>query len=163
MRYSLDVPLKLNGHSSRCKWCANLLAPARRIWKVRDAHRYYCSEFCFLQGEERQLRYDAQLAGTVHLHWTATLAVILSVLMVAFIFIGETRARAQGVDGTAHQKHAGHTQYRSSCCNGDDPERATKSDCHSARAYPGENGQWHISFAASTPRFRETRSAIALA
>jgi hypothetical protein len=68
MRYSLDVPLKLNGHSSRCKWCANLLAPARRIWKVRDAHRYYCSEFCFLQGEERQLRYDAQLTGTVHLH-----------------------------------------------------------------------------------------------
>jgi hypothetical protein len=100
MRYSLDVPLKLNGYSSRCKWCANLLAPARRIWKVRDAHRYYCSEFCFLQGEERQLRYDAQLAGTVHLHWTATLAVILSVLMVAFIFIGGTRAWAQDVDGT---------------------------------------------------------------
>jgi hypothetical protein len=31
MRYTLDVPLNLNGHSSRCKWCANLLAPARRI------------------------------------------------------------------------------------------------------------------------------------
>lgn len=140
MRYSLDVPFKLNGHSSRCKWCANLLAPARRIWKVRDAHRYYCSEFCFLQGEERQLRYAAQLAGTVHLHWTATLAVILSVLMVAFFFIGGTRAWAQGVDGTDHQKHAAHAQSWSSCCNGDDPERAAKGDCHSARAYPDENG-----------------------
>ena len=99
MRYSLDVPLNLNRHSSRCKWCANLLAPARRIWKVRDAHRYYCSELCFLQGEERQVRYVAQLSGTVHLHWTATLAVILSVLMVAFVFIGGKRAWAQDVDG----------------------------------------------------------------
>jgi hypothetical protein len=127
MRYTLDVPLNLNGHSSRCKWCANLLAPARRIWKVRDAHRYYCSELCFLQGEERQL------SGTVHLHWTATLAVILSVLMVTFIFIGGTRAWAQDVDGTVQQKHPGHAQFdniyknwtqsngQSSCCNGDDP------------------------------------------
>jgi hypothetical protein len=167
VRYSLDVPLNLNGHSSRCKWCANLLAPARRIWKVRDAHRYYCSELCFLQGEERQLRYAAQLAGTVHLHWTATLAVILSVLMVAFIFIGGTRAWAQDVDGTVHQKHPGHAQFhniykdwtlsngRSSCCNGDDPERGTKGDCYPARAYPDEKGQWHV----STSRFRETRSA----
>ena len=109
MRYSLDVPLNLNSQSSRCKWCANLLAPARRIWKVRDAHRYYCSESCFLHGEERQLRYGAQVASTVHLHWTATLAVILSVLMVAFIFIGETRA--QEVDRSVHQKRADHTQF----------------------------------------------------
>jgi hypothetical protein len=134
---------------------------------VRDAHRYYCSELCFLQGEERQLRYAAQLAGTVHLHWTATLAVILSVLMVAFIFIGGTRAWAQDVDGTVHQKHPGHAQFhniykdwtlsngRSSCCNGDDPERGTKGDCYPARAYPDEKGQWHV----STSRFRETRSA----
>jgi hypothetical protein len=109
MRHSLDVPLHLNGHSSRCKWCLNLLAPARRTWKVRDGHRYYCSELCFLQGEERQTRDAAQLASTVHLHWTATLAVILSILMVALIFIEETRARAQDVDGTVHQKHSGPT------------------------------------------------------
>ena len=94
MRYSLDVPLNLNGHSSRCKWCANLLAPARRIWKVRAAHRYYCSELCFLQGEERRLRCAAKLAGTAHLHWTAALAAILSVFMVAFIFAGGMRAWA---------------------------------------------------------------------
>ena len=111
MRYSLGVPLNLNGHSSHCKWCANLLAPARSIWTVRDAHRYYCSELCFLQGEERRLRCAAKLADAVHLHWTAKLAVILSVLMVAFIFTGGTRAWAQDVDGTVHQKHPGNTQF----------------------------------------------------
>jgi hypothetical protein len=111
MRYSLDVPLNLNGHSSRCKWCASLLAPARRIWKVRDAHRYYCSELCFLQGEERQSRYAAQLSGTVRLHWTAALAVILSLLMVAFIITGGTRAWAQDVDGTCPTKQPGHVRF----------------------------------------------------
>ncbi|GEP60408.1 hypothetical protein RSO01_75740 [Reyranella soli] len=112
MRYSLDVPLSVNSHSSRCKWCANRLAPARRIWKVRDAHRYYCSELCFLQGEERQLRYAPELSGTVNLHWTATLAVILSVLMVAFIFFGETRAGAQDVEGICQTEAPGPRQVR---------------------------------------------------
>jgi hypothetical protein len=107
LRYSLDVPLKLNDHSSRCEWCANLLAPTRRIWKVRGAHRYYCSKPCFLQGEERRLRYAARYASTIHLHWTAVLAAILSILMVAFVFTGGTRAWAQNVDGAVHQKQAG--------------------------------------------------------
>jgi hypothetical protein len=113
MRYSLDVPLKLNGDSSRCEWCANLLAPTRRIWKVRDAHRYYCSELCYLRGEDRRLRlrHAATLAGTVHLHWTATLAAILSVLMVAFIVTRGTRAWAEDVDGTVCQNHPGHAQF----------------------------------------------------
>jgi len=112
-----------------------------------------------------------RFAGTVHLHWTATLAAILSVLMVAFIFTGRTRAWAQDVDGTVHQKHPGHAQFHniykdwtqsngwSSCCNGDDPERGTKGDCRPARAYPDENGNGTSSFAASTSRFRVTRSA----
>lgn len=112
--------------TTRCGWCGNLLSTCRCIYKVHDEERYYCSESCFLQGEERRLRYRVALAGTVHTHWTATLAAIISALMLAFIFTGGTRAWAH--DPNTHQADElanARSKIGGLCCDGKDYTRVS--------------------------------------
>jgi uncharacterized integral membrane protein len=58
---------------------------------------------CCQDGEERAAQYVIA-ASRMQMHWTATLAAILSVAMLVFIFMGGTRAWAQ--DGQHNQGHA---------------------------------------------------------
>lgn len=154
MRFSLDTSVPFSHQKETCHWCNNSLARIKNIYKGKDCFRHYCGKECHQKGEERALQYRAALAGTVCSPWYVGLAAILAVFMLAFTFTGG--ARAQDVDGTVHQIHPGHAQHHniykdwtqsngySSCCNGDDPENGVKGDCRPARAYPDENGQWHV-------------------
>lgn len=128
MRYSLDPPTHLNGHPTNCHWCGGRLDKLRNIFKGQGCSRYYDSESCLIRGEQRaaqsrhaELEKIAGLAGTVHMHWTATLAAALSVLMLAFIFTGGTKAWAH--DPLTHQANgysAAKNKANGLCCDGDD-------------------------------------------
>lgn len=124
-----------------CHWCGGTLERIRNVYKGRDSERYYDAEKCLVRGEERQLRKLAALAGTVCMHWTATLAAVLSVAMLAFIITGGSRAWAQ-------DRHEGHDKYHDnaystwmkpdkpgeSCCNmkvmSEDGKYRVKGDCY---------------------------------
>jgi hypothetical protein len=108
----------LEAAMNRCDWCGNLLSTCRCVYKVQGEERYYCSQSCFLQGEERRLRYRAALAGTVHAHWTATL---VSIAVLAFILSGGTSAlahdpRTHQVDELANAR----SKAGGLCCDGKD-------------------------------------------
>lgn len=139
MRYGLETPIPL-GKPTRCGWCGNALNTCRRIFKVKDHERYYCAEICFLQGEERRLRYLAALAGTVHVHWTVALASILAAFMLAFTFTGGSKAWAHDFYGSWQRADG-----KGSCCNAQvEKDGQVTGDCRPARAYPDEHGQWHV-------------------
>lgn len=131
-----------------CHWCGGSLRTIRNVYKGKDSERYYDAENCLMRGEDRELRRKATLAGTVCSPWYIGAAAILAVFMLTFTFTGGSRAWAQSHEGHAanHDTYKGWLQSNgfSSCCNGDDPERGVKGDCRPARAYPDDNGQWHV-------------------
>lgn len=152
----LDTNIPFSHQKVVCDWCSNSLANIRNVYKGINCERQYCSRECHQKGEDRALRYKAALAGTISSHWLLGVAAILIMFILAFTFTGGSKAWAQDVDGTVHQVHPGHAAHHniyknwtqsngySSCCNGDDPENGVKGDCRPARAYPDQDGQWHV-------------------
>lgn len=139
MRFGLETRTYVNGKPTTCMWCGGKLERLRNIYKGRDSLRYYDSENCLIRGEERavqrrdeELKHIAAHAGRVNMHWTATLAAILSVLMVAFIATGGTRAWAHEHEGVNYGDWKSSNGV--SCCN--------DSDCQPTRASMDENGNW---------------------
>ena len=60
MRYSLEEPKPLHlltGEPTRCHWCTGLLKRQRNIYKGQNCERYYCSQKCLKDGEERAAQY----------------------------------------------------------------------------------------------------------
>ncbi len=96
----------------------------RNVYKGKDSERYYDAEICLTRGEERALMRTARAAGTVSMHWTATLAAILSLAMLAFIFGGGHKAYAH--DPQTHQADSlseARSKMFGSCCIGDDYQK----------------------------------------
>ena len=74
------------------------------------------------------------------------LATILAMFMIDFATTARVRAQDHEGHAANHDIYKDWTQANgwSSCCNGDDPETGKKGDCRPAKAYPDENGQWHV-------------------
>lgn len=121
MRYSLDkaVPHLLNGKPTNCGWCSNLLQGLRNIYKGQNCERYYCSQSCLTNGEDRALRYRAVLAGTVHSPWYIGIAAVLAVFMLTHTFTPKARAH----DPHTHQANElanARSKQGGLCCDGKD-------------------------------------------
>lgn len=121
----LDNSPYLNGRPHQCNHCGNSLDRIRNVYRGAGSTRYYDSVDCLTKGEklaaERELMRQAKLAGLVHMHWTATLAAILTVFMLVFIFGGGHRAYAH--DPATHQADDlsdARSEAYGTCCVGDD-------------------------------------------
>src|SRR6267154_2394769 len=78
MRYSLEKP-----EPTHCHWCTGQLTGLCNIYKGKHRERYYCSQECLNDGEERAAQYA--IAGSrVQSHWYVAVAGMLAVLMFAF-------------------------------------------------------------------------------
>ena len=121
-----------------CDGCGFSMAKVRNVW--RDCGKDYCSRSCL---EITRLKAGA---GLVSSPWYIGLATILAVFMLTQTFIPKARAQTHEGHAEHHDIYKSWTQSNgwSSCCNGDDPKTGKKGDCRPAKAYPDENGQWHV-------------------
>lgn len=93
MHIDKQIPHLLNGIPTHCNWCSGMLKGLRNIYKGQNCERYYCSQACLSQGEDRAIRYKATLAGRVCSPWYVGAAAILAVFMLGFTFTGASRAQ----------------------------------------------------------------------
>ena len=156
MRYSLEKPKPihlLNGEPTRCHWCAGLLKRLGNIYKGQNCERYYCSQKCLKDGEERAAQYA--IAGSrFHSRWYVAVAGMLAVLLIAFASTPRARAQDQAEHDQAEHHHPFHKDFYSkwkepgnpnaSCCNARiEQDGKETGDCEPAKAEV-RNGSWYV-------------------
>ena len=118
MRHSLEKPEPLhllNGKPTHCHWCRGLLKGLRDSYNGKNGERYYCSQECFREGEERAAQYA--IAGSrLQSHWYVAVAGMLAVLMIAFASTPKGRAQDQAEHEQAGYRHPYQKDFYSKWC-----------------------------------------------
>lgn len=139
MRFGLDVTVPFSHQKPMCHWCGNSLDRIRNVYKGVGSSRLYCGAEHCEKGEQRVVA----LAGTVHSRWYVAVAGIIAVLMVAFATTPKARAHDHNGFNYGQWQRA---EGKGSCCNEQKQQTdgTMTGDCRPARAYPDDNGQWHV-------------------